>query len=89
MQHLKGNAKIFYDTYLSYLTEYIENDPDYSYTRQTCADVRSLAYKMLAGFVSGAASKDSAACKALGIKHTYKAIREFIAAPLEELSNGR
>lgn len=42
-----------------------------------------LAMRMVDGMLGGTASKDSdavkSACRTLGIKHTYKAIREFCA----------
>ena len=41
-----------------------------------------LAEKMIPAFIRGSASKDGKGiqrtCKALGIKHTYKAINEFL-----------
>ena len=41
-----------------------------------------LAYKMMAAFEKGSANKDGKGirrtCKALGIKHTYKAINAFL-----------
>lgn len=43
--------------------------------------LKRLAMRMVDGILGGSASKDSdtvkAACRALGIKHTYKAIQEF------------
>ena len=42
----------------------------------------SLADAMIAGLANGSADKEGApvkrACKALGIKHTYKALREYL-----------
>lgn len=41
-----------------------------------------LAYKMMPALIRGSASKDgkgiNRTCKALGIKHTYKAINDFL-----------
>ena len=42
----------------------------------------SLAEKMIAGLIDGTADKDGdgikRACRALGLKHTYKTIREYL-----------
>lgn len=84
---LTGNYGVWFNTYLPMLCECITNDPDYAYTKETCRNVHELAHKITLGLVKGSASKDSKAvkltCKKLGIKHTYKAIQEFICTPLE------
>ena len=57
------------------------NDPDYIvvFSKMTPEE---LAEKMIPAFIRGSASKDGKGiqrtCKALGIKHTYKAINEFL-----------
>lgn len=89
---LTGNYAIFYNTYYPFLCDCIEHDPDYSYTREHCKDIKELAHKMTIGLVTGAANKDGKAvkltCKALGIAHTYKAIKEFICTPItKEIPN--
>jgi hypothetical protein len=59
------------------------SDPDYAHvaSRLTPED---LARKMTLGLDSGAANKDGKAirhaCRVLGIDHTYKAIRAYLAA---------
>ncbi len=44
----------------------------------------TLADAMIAGLANGSADKEGAAvkraCKALGVKHTYKALREYLSA---------
>jgi hypothetical protein len=59
-----------------------KNDPDYAYSASRCTP-EGLAAKMTAGLRTGAANHDGAgikrACKAVGIKHTHKAIREYLA----------
>ena len=44
---------------------------------------QELAEKMTRGLINGSASKDgegiARTCKVLGIKHTYKAIKEFLS----------
>ena len=59
----------------------LKDDPEYLavFRWNTPED---LAYKMMAAFIRGSANKDGKGiqrtCKALGIKHTYKAINEFL-----------
>ena len=63
-----------------YLALY-ESDPSYQYSRKhiTAFD---LAEKMVEGLYKGSANKDGEGikrtCKALKLKYTYKAIREFL-----------
>lgn len=73
------------DRFLTVLTgqyEYLFTLPEYQVaaSRQTPAD---LARKMTVGLRAGTADKDGEGvkrtCKVLGIKHTYKAIREYLA----------
>lgn len=88
-EKLTANYAKWYNTYLPVLTNAIEHNSDYEYTRKTCTDIPALAHKMTIGLVSGASSKDGSAvkttCKLLGINHTYKAIKEFITKPLIDL----
>lgn len=63
-------------------TDLFANDPDYAYAaaRNTPAQ---LAAKMTAGLATGSAHHVGdgikRACKAVGIKHTAKAVREYLA----------
>ena len=57
------------------------NDPDYIvvFSKMTPEE---LAEKMMPALIRGSASKDgkgiNRTCKALGIKHTYKGVAEFL-----------
>jgi hypothetical protein len=72
----------FYATYLKHLTNMVNNNPDYAYTKARCTDIPELAAKMLAGLLKGSANKDGEAikltCKELKIPHTYKAIKAYV-----------
>lgn len=69
-------------------TDLFANDPQYSYSaaRTTPSE---LAYKMTLSLAKGEANKDGdgikRACKAVGIKYTYKAISEYLNAPEQEI----
>lgn len=56
-------------------------NPEYAYTRDRIS-LENLAIRMTAGLANGSANKDGdgikRACKACGIKQTYKAIREYL-----------
>ena len=71
----------FFIVLKSQYTHRFETDPAFAHvaSRTTPED---LARKMTCGLAAGSANKDGAAvkatCAALGIKHTYKAIREFL-----------
>jgi hypothetical protein len=59
------------------------NDPEYAYSaRLTTPD--ALAAKMTIGLANGSANLDGAgirrACKACGVRQTYKALRPFLCA---------
>lgn len=62
-------------------TDLFANDPEYSYAANRTTPA-ALAEKMTTGLVMGTASKDGSGikrvCKALGIKHTYQAIRAYL-----------
>jgi hypothetical protein len=70
------------------------NDPEYAcaasrlrtYQRKlVAATPTELAHKVSVGLATGEANKDGEgikrACKAVGIKHTYKAIQDYLTAP--------
>ena len=76
------SAERFFETYERKLAEAVRRNPaDYMYGPD---QVPAVAAKMRAAWERGTASKHGSACAAtcreLGIKHTYKAIREFMAA---------
>lgn len=56
--------------------------PEYAAARAR-GTPEDLAERMVAGLVAGTADKDGEgvrrACKACGIKHTYRAIREYVS----------
>ncbi len=58
------------------------NDPEYAYSASRTTP-EALAVKMTAGLATGAANKDGTgikrACKAVGIKPTWAAIRAYLA----------
>lgn len=58
--------------------------PDYAMAKRLHTP-ESMAHKMTIGLHTGSADKDGEGikrtCKALGIKHTYKAIREYLDKP--------
>jgi hypothetical protein len=60
------------------------NDPEYQLAASRYRP-SELACKMTLGLAKGDANKDGEgirrACKAVGIKHTYKAIREYLTQP--------
>ena len=59
----------------------LKDDPEYIavFSKMTPED---LAEKMIPAFIRGSANKDGKGiqrtCKALGVKHTYKGIAEFL-----------
>ena len=78
--------EIFREQYILCLCNAFQDDPEYSYIRdrqKAFKDIERLADSMIDHLISGSASKDGAAlkqtCKLLKIKHTYKAIREYLA----------
>jgi hypothetical protein len=58
-----------------------KNDPEYAYAASRTTP-EALAAKMTAGLIAGTANKEGdgifRTCKALAIKHTYKAIKEYL-----------
>lgn len=57
------------------------NDPEYNYVSERTTP-QELASKIVVLLADGNANKDGKgikrACKAVGIKHTYKAIKEYL-----------
>ena len=75
------NREIFERTLSDQYRTLFASDPDYAYSAaHTTPD--ALAAKMTAGLLTGAANKEGkgikSACKALGVKYTYGAIRAYL-----------
>ena len=75
------NQLRFYALLASAYDDLFANDPDYAYAAaRTTPD--ALADKMTEGLRTGSANKDGKgiqrACKALGIKYTYTAIKAYL-----------
>jgi len=81
--HTQINLDRFHEELTKHYTDLFAADPEYAYSasRTTPAE---LARKMTLGLDNGTADKDGEGvrrtCKALGINHTYKAIRAFLTA---------
>jgi hypothetical protein len=60
-----------------------ETNPDYQYAKKITTS-EALANKMTTALAEGIGNKDGEGikrvCKALGVKYTYKAIKEFLNA---------
>lgn len=74
------NQKRFLEIYKTQLALVVQESPqDYAWP---IANVSAVADKMFAGLLRGSANTEGRAmagtCKALGIKHTYKAINAFL-----------
>jgi hypothetical protein len=80
----QANLATFESHLVDAYKELFASDPEYAYAAARTTPAR-LARKMAAVLVTGAANKDGEgikrACKAVGIKHTYKAIRDYLNAP--------
>jgi hypothetical protein len=80
----QANFAIFKSHLADAYKDLFANDPEYAYAASRAAPTE-LAYKMSVGLATGAANKDGEgikrACKAVGIKHTYKAIQDYLTAP--------
>ena len=78
----KSNFDRFIDTLESAYRDLFENDPDYSYSASRCTP-RGLAEKMTLSLRAGTGNKDGEgvkrACRAFGLKHTYKDISAFLS----------
>lgn len=63
-------------------TTLFATDPEYAYSAAHTTP-KSLAIKITYGLLQGSANKDGKAikkaCAMIGIKHTYKAMREYLA----------
>ena len=75
-----SNKQQFENALIDAYRDLFANNPEYAYSAARCTP-EGLAHKMTAGLHTGAANKDGEgikrACKACGIKQTYKAIQEF------------
>jgi hypothetical protein len=74
--HYERELHAEYDNDAPWLARLAANPPDRP------RSIPELALRITNGLVTGGANKDSApikrTCKALGIKHTYTAIREYV-----------
>ena len=77
------NYQRFVDELTKAYSDLFTNDPEYAYAAARNTP-EGLAAKMAAGLAHGTANLDGAgikrACKACGIRQTYKAIRPFLVA---------
>lgn len=75
------SMKEFQTTLAGEYARLFASDPRYAYVA-TRATPEELAQRMSFGLLKGGASKDGegikSTCKALGIKYTYKAIRDYL-----------
>jgi hypothetical protein len=75
------NAERFQDALMTAYRDLFANDPEYAYSAAHTTP-EALAGKMTVGLAKGSANKDGAgvrrACKTVGIKHTYAAIRAYL-----------
>lgn len=78
---MNTNKMRFTELYVGFLRDRFENDAEYAYSAARTSP-EALAEKMVNGLIFGNANKDGDAikstCKALKIKHTYKAIKAFL-----------
>ena len=78
---MKVSKEEFITTYASELAKCFATDTDYAYSAATISPEK-LAEKMYSSFKAGTANKDGKAIqrtlKRLGIKNTYKAIKEAL-----------
>lgn len=81
-QATQENLDLFYSKLKAEYEYLFVNDPEYAYSAAHISPA-DLARKMTLGLDCGLANKDGdgikRVCKALGIPHTYKAIRAFLA----------
>ena len=81
MKYNMPNYDKFEQLYIDQLETLFKTCDDYAYVAARTTPV-DLAKKMTEGLSTGSASKDGQAvknvCKILGIKHTYKAIQEYL-----------
>lgn len=79
----EANIRRFTELYIDALTAAVRDYPnEYQWPVKSESEIYRVAQKMIPGLISGGANKDSravkAVCKQLGIRHTYKAIREYM-----------
>lgn len=78
---LKTNKERFIEVYTEKLRYEFTYNQEYFYSAARTTP-KDLALKMTEGLIAGTANKDGDAikktCKQLGIKHTYKAIKEYL-----------
>lgn len=77
------NLDLFYEKLAGEYERLFVEDPEYAYAAQRTTP-KDLARKMTLALDRGSANKEGRGianvCKHFGIKHTYKAIREFLKA---------
>lgn len=77
------NLDKFYETLADQYRKLFASDPDFAHVARQLTP-EALARKMTLGLDNGTANKDGKAirhvCRVLGINHTYKAIRAYLAA---------
>ena len=77
-----NTRELFEDLLAANYVRLFESDPEYAYSAARTTP-KQLAAKMVTALIAGTANKDGkaikATCKSVGIKHTYKAIREYLA----------
>ena len=81
--HTQANLDTFCETLADQYRKLFVSDPAYAHVAsQLTPD--ALARKMTLGLANGTANRDGKAirnaCRALGIDHTYKAIRAYLSA---------
>ena len=80
---LAGNAAVFAHALRAKYVRLFMDDPEYAYSAAHTTP-ENLADIMTRGLLDGSANKDGAGirgvCRDFGIKHTYKALREFLKA---------
>ncbi len=89
MTHNEEQLKVFLGIYTGKLAEAVERSPDkYCYP---VSEVPQVVERMRVAILRGSYSLHSspafkATCKALGIKFTYKAVREYLAITAEPVA---
>lgn len=77
----KENTNTFIKLLAYEYVDLFNSDPEYAYSAAHITPI-GLATKMTLGLATGGANKDGKAirrtCQKLGIKHTYKAIHEYL-----------
>lgn len=77
-----SSKELFSSTYLRHMQEHAKTHPEYYHYGPE--EVPVVHAKMMAALERGSANKDSeaikATCKEMGIKHTYRAIRDYLSS---------